>query len=54
MGRRFLVEGNTDIDEGFEGEVLAYGRGGAMVGVEIEEIEQGFCFGNQIDSLRLL
>lgn len=42
MGGRFLVEGDTDIDEGFEGEVLAYGCGGAVVGVEIEEVEQGF------------
>ncbi len=41
MGGRFLVEGDTDVDEGFEGELLPYDCGGAVVGVEIKEVEQG-------------
>lgn len=42
MGGRFLIEGDTDVDEDFEGELLAYNCGGAVVGVEIEEVEQSF------------
>lgn len=39
MGGRFLVEGDADVDECFEGEFLAYDCGGAVVGVEVEEVE---------------
>ena len=39
----FLVEGDADADEGFEGELLTDDGGGAVVGVEVDEVEEGFC-----------
>lgn len=38
----FLVEGDADSDEGFEGVVEADEGDGAVVGVEVEEVEEGF------------
>ncbi len=40
----FLVEGDADVDEGFEGVFLAYEGGGAVVGVKIEEVEERFWY----------
>lgn len=44
MRAGFLVEGDADVDEGFEGVVMAYEGGGAVVGVKIEEVEERFWY----------
>ena len=38
----FVVKGDADTNKGFEGEVLAYDGGDAVVSIEVEQVEEGF------------
>ncbi len=42
LGRSFLVEGYADVNECFEGMLLTDDCGGAVVGIEVEEVEESF------------
>ena len=47
--RGFIVEGDADVDEGFEGVEGAGGGGGAVVRVEVQEVEESFCARQLVD-----
>jgi len=42
LGGSFLIEGDADVDECFEGMLLTDDCRGAVMGIEVEEVEEGF------------